>query len=83
MEKKDFVRNVADVGYARPFGVAYKKATQWSRFATGHLTATATANKKRDGDEIGFKKGDVVKVTATSRPFLKQFGPGLGVNRAR
>merc|ERR1711935_985534 len=69
MSSEDFVKNVNRVQYARSFGVAWKKVTQWHHFATGKLTARANQDfkpKAKDDDEIELKKGETVKIVRIS-----------------
>ena len=69
MSSEDFVKNVNRVQYARSFGVAWKKVTQWHHFATGKLTAKANQDfkpKAKDDDEIELKKGETVKIVRIS-----------------
>lgn len=66
---EDFVKNVSRVEYARSFGVAWKKVTQWHHFASGRLTAIANQDfkpKAKDDDEIALKKGEVIKIVRIS-----------------
>ena len=69
MSAADFVKNVNRVQYARSFGVAWKKVTQWHHFATGELTATANQDfkpKPKEEDEIPLKKGETIKILRIS-----------------
>ena len=70
---EDFVKNVRGVNYARSFGVAWKKVTQWHHFASGKMTATALCdftpepkNAVGTSKEISFKEGEVIKIVRIS-----------------
>jgi len=67
MSIQDFVENVGDVSYARPFGPNWQKMTQHKHFQKGGMTATAKFTyAARAGDEISIDKGCTVEVKALS-----------------
>jgi hypothetical protein len=64
IEAKDFVKNVRNVNYARSFGVAWRKVTQWHHFSDTKLTATATKDYQQNkANMLKFKKGEKLTIT--------------------
>mmetsp|Transcript_74017 Transcript_74017/g.228751 ORF Transcript_74017/g.228751 Transcript_74017/m.228751 type:complete len:257 (-) Transcript_74017:172-942(-) len=67
MSIQDFLANVGDVRYARPFGPHWKKLTQYKYFQKGSMLATAKFSyPARAGDELSIEKGCSVEVKALS-----------------
>jgi len=67
MSIEDFVNTSGGVEYARTFGPAWKKLTQYKRFQTASATATAMWDyKAREDSEISLAKGSQVEVTKIS-----------------
>jgi len=67
MSIEDFVSTSGGVEYARTFGPAWKKLTQYKRFQRGSATATAMWDyKAREDNEISLAKGSQVEVTQMS-----------------
>jgi len=65
MSIEDFVANTAGVDYARTFGPNWKKLTQFKRFRKAETRATAQYDyEARDSNEISFRAGDKIEVTA-------------------
>lgn len=67
MSIEDFVNTSGGVEYARTFGPAWKKLTQYKRFQTASATATVMWDyKAREDNEISLAKGSQVEVTKMS-----------------
>lgn len=67
MSVHDFVENSGGVRYARPFGLNWKRLSQYKRFRNTSMTATAKYTyAARADDEISIQKGGQVEIKSLS-----------------